>query len=59
MASLLTGRVLHAFLFGVTAQDPAVLVGAAAVLLALATLACAIPGRRASRIEPSIALRVD
>jgi predicted permease len=58
-AALLTTRLLNAFLFGVTAQDPAVFAGCIAVLTALATLACAIPAWRASRIDPATALRIE
>ena len=53
------GRLLRTFLFGVTSQDPAVLAGCVALLTALSTLACVVPGWRASRIDPAKALRVD
>jgi len=51
------GPLLRGLLFGVNPTDPATLVGVSLVLAAVAVLACAIPGRRASRIEPLEALR--
>jgi len=55
--SLLTGRVLAAYLVGVHPADPAIL-GLAITSLALATLfACWVPTRRATRVDPMVALR--
>lgn len=47
---------LQSQLFGITAMDPVVLVVVVAVLGAVAVLACAIPARRAARIDPAVAL---
>jgi putative ABC transport system permease protein len=44
-------------LFGVEARDPATFVGAAAMLVGIATVAGWIPARRASRIDPARVLR--
>jgi ABC-type antimicrobial peptide transport system permease subunit len=52
-----TTRFLQSELFGVAPRDPEVLLVSAAVLLAVALLACVIPARRAVRIDPMIALR--
>jgi ABC-type antimicrobial peptide transport system permease subunit len=56
MLSILLGRVLSKFLYGVGASDPASLSGASLVLLTVAWLACYLPARRASQVDPIIAL---
>ena len=50
-------RVLSGLLFGVQSHDPATLVLVAAVLAAIAFMACLLPARRAARIDPVVALR--
>jgi ABC-type antimicrobial peptide transport system permease subunit len=52
-------RVLQSMLFGLAARDPATLTGAAAATLVLAVAAGVIPARRASRVDPLVALRAD
>jgi putative ABC transport system permease protein len=49
-------RALAGELYGVGSMDPAVLASVAAVLAVVALAACALPARRASRIDPVIAL---
>ena len=52
-------RFLSSVLFGVSATDPAIYFGAAAVLLIVAIAACFWPARRASAIQPLEALRYE
>jgi putative ABC transport system permease protein len=56
-ATLWLTRYLDALLFGVAPLDPAVLGGAAAVLLVVALSGCYLPARRATRTNPLDALR--
>lgn len=55
--ALLLGRVLSRFLYGVSGSDPISLAGAAFALLAVAFVACYLPARSASRVDPLVALR--
>jgi putative ABC transport system permease protein len=50
------GRLASAVLFGVTPIDPLSLVGAAVILAIVSIAACYIPARRASRVDPVVAL---
>jgi ABC-type antimicrobial peptide transport system permease subunit len=57
LASLAIARLVNAFLFGVSATDPLVYVGAALTMMAMALLASALPARRAASANPVEALR--
>lgn len=57
--ALIASRVTQGLLFGVSPTDPATLIGAAGVMLAVGLLAGYIPARRASRVDPAIALRSE
>jgi predicted permease len=57
--SLAVGRSVASLIFGLAPTDPLTLFGAAAFLVGVALLASYIPARRASRIDPMIALRHD
>ncbi len=59
VAALVLARFLSSLLFGVTASDPLTFVTVAAVLLAVAAVACYVPGRRASSLNPLEALREE
>jgi len=57
--SLAAGYLLRSFLFGVTEYDVLTLLGAGATLAAVALLAAYVPARRASQIDPVVALRYE
>lgn len=60
LALALTGaHLLNSFLYGVSASDPITFTGIAVMLLTIAFLACWVPARRASRVDPMIALRAQ
>ncbi len=57
VAALAVGRLLTRMLFGVSATDPISMTSAAAVLIVVALMACYLPARSASRMDPIAALR--
>ena len=57
--ALIAGRLVSGLLFAVNATDPASLAGGAAVLVAACALASWLPARRATRVDPMVALRSE
>jgi ABC-type antimicrobial peptide transport system permease subunit len=51
------GRTLTSLLFGVRASDPVTMGGVVALIGGIALIACYVPGRSATRVDPMVALR--
>jgi ABC-type antimicrobial peptide transport system permease subunit len=59
LASYALTKLLAGLLFGVTPHDPLTFIAMAALLLIVSMLACYIPARRATRVDPLVALRYE
>jgi ABC-type antimicrobial peptide transport system permease subunit len=57
--ALLLSRAIASLLFALSPRDPATLAGVAAVLLATTLVASYLPARRATRVDPVVALRSE
>ncbi|MBD0370136.1 MAG: ABC transporter permease [Pyrinomonadaceae bacterium] len=59
LGAFILTRIVASLLFGITATDPAAFVFMPLILMAVALLACFIPARRATRVDPLVALRME
>jgi len=59
LGAVLVGRIISTQLCGVAANDPFTIAGVVVILLAVASFACWFPARRATRIDPLVALRFE
>jgi ABC-type antimicrobial peptide transport system permease subunit len=58
-ATLAATRLISSRLFGISAADPLTIGGGAILIIAVAGLAALLPARRASRVDPMVALRYE
>ena len=56
--ALAAGRLLSAFLYGISAHDVVTFIAVPIAIVAIAAIACLIPARRAAKVDPLVSLRM-
>jgi len=59
VAALVLTRLLESMVYGVSSRDPLVFVLVSLLMMAISLLACYVPGRRAMKVDPIVALRYE